>query len=1174
MNNSLFGKMQSVLMSQPDIKDICDTLKRGYYPLAVSGLSSIHKAQLALIISTLSEESAPLLIITDDEAGAKRICDDINEMYAVSRNENEIAAYIYPAKDITLARVESVSKEYEYQRLCVLARLIDGSCKIVCASAEAVMQRTIPPDVLADRTIKLSRDTSVQLPDLISRLIAAGYTRCDKVESPSQFSVRGSIADIFPVQEKMPVRMELWDDEIDSFAYFDPETQRRTEQIDELIIPPAGEVLFNSADALVQKINALSAGVRGKRTELVRSNLAKDADNASNGVSLANIDKYLPLAYDKPALIFDYLKPDSPVLFCEFHSCCEKAKAIQSQFNEDVKILLEEGELCRGLDGYIAEFESISETAVKFPCVLMDTFLRTNDIRCKKLWTMTAYQTAPWGGEIRQLSEDLRSFIDRNYSVIVLAGSEKTLPIIAEDLRNDGIPCDIMTEETTLTKGRVLITTGCLSSGYDYPDIKTALITQAKAMSSKRKLKKKKKGEEIKSLADIAPGDLVVHALHGIGRFEGIRKLELEGITKDYITIKYAGTDVLYVPVTQMDLISRYIGPRDDTGVKLNKLSSNEWQKTRSRVKKAVKDMADELIALYAKRSKTKGFAFSEDNDWQNDFEARFDYTETDDQLRCIEEIKQDMMKPTPMDRLLCGDVGFGKTEVAFRAAFKCMLDGKQCAVLVPTTVLAWQHYQSALKRFEHFPFKIELLSRFRTKKQQEEILKQVALGTVDMVIGTHRLVQKDVKFKDLGLAIIDEEQRFGVAHKERFKEAFTGVDVLTLSATPIPRTLNMAMSGIRDMSVIEEPPVDRYPVQTYVIEHNMGVIIQAINKELRRGGQVYYIHNRVETIDLCAAKIAELIPDARIAVAHGQLSEERLSDIWTELVDHEIDILVCTTIIETGVDVPNVNTLIIEDADNLGLSQLYQLRGRVGRSNRRAFAYFTFRRGKVLTEIASKRLDAIREFTQFGSGFRVAMRDLEIRGAGSILGGRQHGHMEAVGYDMYLQLLNEAIAEETGQTPPRTPEECLIDLQIEAHIPDDYIESLAGRLDAYRKIAAVSTKEESIDLLDEFIDRYGDPPKAIQGLVTVALTRNMAGKAGITEITQRSNTLLIYVKTAGMEQVQALVKAFGGRVSVNGSADKPYIAIKLTKTDRPVEIMQTAVETFYEAGEQAKKTK
>lgn len=1147
-------------MGSSDLTDICNTLKRGYYPLAVSGLSSVHKSQLAMLVRASVCPDAPVLIISDDEAGAKRICDDINEMLG------ETAAYVYPAKDITLARVESVSREYEYQRLCVLSRIADNSCKFVCASAEAVMQRTVPPDVLKNRTVRLSKDKPVELTALTASLTAAGYTRCDKVESPSQFSVRGSIADIFPVQEKLPVRMELWDDEIDTFSCFDPETQRRTEPVEELTIPPACEVLFGSPQELAERISRLSASVRGKRTELIRQNLAKDSDAVLNGISLANSDKYLPLAYEKPALIFDHLPKESVVLFSEYHACCEKAKAVVSQFNEDVKLLLEEGELCRGLDGYIEEFGKISGEAVERPCILMDTFLRTNDIRCKKLWTLTVYQTAPWGGEIRQLIEDLRSFINRNYSVTVLAGSEKTLPIIAEDLRSEGIPCDIMTKDTALSKGRVLITSGCLSSGYDYPELKTALITQAKAMSSKRRLRKKKKGEEIKSLADISPGDLVVHALHGIGRFEGIRKLELEGITKDYITIKYAGTDVLYVPVTQMDLISRYIGPRDDTGVRLNKLSSNEWQKTRSRVKKAVKDMADELIALYAKRSQTKGFAFSADNDWQSDFEARFDYTETDDQLRCTEEIKQDMMKPVPMDRLLCGDVGFGKTEVAFRAAFKCMLDGKQCAVLVPTTVLAWQHFQSALKRFEHFPFKIELLSRFRTKKQQEEILRQLAAGTVDMIIGTHRIVQKDVKFKDLGLAVIDEEQRFGVAHKEKFKEMFAGIDVLTLSATPIPRTLNMAMSGIRDMSVIEEPPVDRYPVQTYVIEYNMGVIVQAITKELRRGGQVYYIHNRVETIDLCAAKLAELIPDARIAVAHGQIPEEKLSDIWTGLVEHETDILVCTTIIETGVDVPNVNTLIIEDADHLGLSQLYQLRGRVGRSNRRAFAYFTFRRGKVLTEIAAKRLDAIREFTQFGSGFRVAMRDLEIRGAGSILGGRQHGHMEAVGYDMYLRLLNEAIAEETGQAPPRAPEECLIDLQIEAHIPDNYIESLSGRLDAYRKIAAVSTKEESADLIDELIDRYGDPPKAIMGLITVALTRNMAGRAGITEITQQKNALLIYVKTASIEQIQALVGRFGGRISVNGSDEKPFIAVKLTSNDKPVEIMREAVEIFFEA--------
>ncbi len=1158
MTETLFDKMLPVIGKQGDIANICDTLKRGFTPIAASGLSRIHQAQLALAVRRYmyGDKPVPMLIITEDESGASRLCADINEMLPDS-------AYVYPAKELTLARVESVSREYEQRRLKVLSLIAQGKAPIICAGTEAVMQKTIPPHALRANTVKITSSDSIDISDLVSRLSAAGYVRCDMVDAPSQFSVRGSIIDIFPVQEAFPVRIELWGDEIDTMSRFDTESQRRTEPVTELIIPPASEILFKDNDTLSEKIKALMKGLRGKKAELIRENLSRDADDAANGLSLSDIDKYLPIAYEKPALIFDHLEKNSAVLFSEHHSCSEKGKAVTAQHNEDIKVLLEQGELCRGLEGYYTDFSDVTARAEGFPCLLMDAFLRSSEVRTKKLLNITAYQTSPWGGEIRQLIEDLKSFTQRDYSVIVLAGSEKTLPIIARDLREEGISCDVMTDSSVLTRGRVLITTGSLSSGYDYPDIKTALITQAKAMTAKRKPPKRKKGEEIRSLEDITPGDLVVHSMHGIGRFEGIRKLELEGIVKDYITIKYAGTDVLYVPVTQMDLISRYIGPGNDTGVKLNKLSSNDWQKTRSRVRKAVKDMADELIALYAKRSQTKGFAFSEDNDWQSDFEARFDYTETDDQLRCTEEIKQDMQKPVPMDRLLCGDVGFGKTEVAFRAAFKAMLDGKQCAILVPTTVLAWQHYQSAIKRFEHFPFTIELLSRFRTKKQQEEILKQLKIGSVDMVIGTHRLVQKDVVFKDLGLAIVDEEQRFGVAHKERFKEAFAGVDVLTLSATPIPRTLNMAMSGIRDMSVIEEPPVDRYPVQTYVIEHNMGVIIQAITKELRRGGQVYYIHNRVESIDGCAAKLSELIPDARIAVAHGQLTEERLSDIWTELVEHEIDILVCTTIIETGVDVPNVNTLIIEDADNLGLSQLYQLRGRVGRSNRRAFAYFTFRRGKVLSEVAAKRLDAIREFTRFGSGFRVAMRDLEIRGAGSILGGKQHGHMEAVGYDMYIRLLNEAIAEETGQAPPPSPEDCLIDLQIEAHIPDNYIESLSGRLDAYRKIAAVSSKEEAVDLLDEFIDRYGDPPKAIQGLITVALTRNLASASGIKEITQRSDSLLLFVKTASLDQIQALVTEFKGRVTADGAAQKPFIAIRITKKDDPAQIMQRAVEVF-----------
>jgi len=1155
INMSVFAEAIKNLAA---FKDMVSAVSRNETPVSVTGVSGIHKAQFALGLIS----SAPVLIITDDEAGAKKLCDDINGL-AVSME----TAVVYPAKDFTFTDVDSVSREYEHARLSVLSKLRSKKCSVVCAPAEAVMQKTIPPQILYDRTVILETGAEISIKELAEKLIAAGYSRCDTVEGVSQFSIRGSIVDIFPVQGSSPVRIEFWGDEIDSISYFDTETQRRTDSIDIIEISPALEVLFDSNEIFAEKIDALSRSLRGKHAELAKSRLARDVDKLNTGLTLGSIDKYLPLAYETPATIFDYLdKKESVVAFSEHHNIAERMKSILLQHNEDIKILLEEGDLCKGLSGYLLEQGELFARTDSFRTVYMDTFMRGgNDLRFKKLISVNANQTAPWGGEIRQLIEDLQSLCERDYSVIVMAGSEKTLPIIANDLREDGISCDILTEKNILAGGRVYLMTGCVSAGYDYPEAKTALITQAKAMVSKRKLKKVKKGEEIKSLSDISNGDLVVHALHGIGRFVGIRKLEMEGITKDYITIQYAGTDVLYVPVTQLDLVSKYIGPRDDSGVKLNKLSSMEWQKTRARVKKAVKDMADELIALYAKRSQTKGFAFSEDCDWQTDFEERFSYTETDDQLRCIDEIKQDMMKPVPMDRLLCGDVGFGKTEVALRGAFKCVLDSKQCAILVPTTVLAWQHYQTAIKRFEHFPVKVELLSRFRTKKQQEEILRQLKRGEIDIIIGTHRLVQKDVAFKDLGLVIIDEEQRFGVAHKERFKELFAGVDVLTLSATPIPRTLNMAMSGIRDMSVIEEPPIDRYPVQTYVIEHNMGVIVQAISKELRRGGQVYYIHNRIESIDMCAGKIAQLLPDARIGVAHGQITEEQLSEIWRQLVDHEIDILVCTTLIETGVDVPNVNTLIIEDADNLGLSQLYQLRGRVGRSNRRAFAYFTFRRGKVLSEIATKRLEAIKEFTQFGSGFRIALRDLEIRGAGSILGGRQHGHMEAVGYDMYLQLLSEAIAEEKGETPPHTPEECLVDLQIDAHIPDEYIESLAGRLDAYRKIAAVQTKEDSMDLIDEFIDRYGEPPKAIQGLISVALLRNMAGSLGITEISQRNDIMYFYIKEASMEQIQALVSRLKGRVTVNGS-DKPYISVKIAKDDKPVELMQTVVEIMHEA--------
>ncbi len=647
----------------------------------------------------------------------------------------------------------------------------------------------------------------------------------------------------------------------------------------------------------------------------------------------------------------------------------------------------------------------------------------------------------------------------------------------------------------------------------------------------------------------------MVHYAHGIGQFDGIHRIETSNVVKDYIKIKYKGTDVLYVPVTQLDLVSRYIGAAGEGGPLLHRLGSAEWQKAKTRVRAAVRDMAKELTRLYGERLKVKGHAFMEDNELQADFEARFPYEETEDQLRAINEIKADMQRPVPMDRLLCGDVGFGKTEVALRAAFKCVQEGKQCAILVPTTILAWQHYLTATERFGDLPIQIKMLSRFCTKGQINKTVEGIKRGDVDLVIGTHRMISNDVKFRDLGLVIIDEEQRFGVAQKEKLKTMFNAVDVLTLTATPIPRTLNMAMSGIRDMSSIEEAPMDRQPVQTYVMEQNTAVITEAINKELRRGGQVYYLHNRVESITHCAARLKTALPNANIGIAHGKMGEEELSKIWKDLLDGEIDVLVCTTIIETGVDVPNCNTLIIEDADNMGLAQLHQIRGRVGRGPRRAYAYFCFRRGKALSEIATKRLEAIKEYTEFGSGFKIAMRDLEIRGAGNILGGEQHGHMDAVGYDMYIKLLNEAVSEQKGDAAPQKTE-CTVDLDISANIPEDYIPSLSHRLGIYRRIADIETLEDKTEVVDELIDRFGDPPSEVMGLIDIALLKGAAERNGIYEISGDRKSINFYVKNITPQNAGDLIKKLGqGTLLV--PADPMHFTVKLKAGQNQVALLK-----------------
>lgn len=1126
----------------PQYSRLIENLKSQKSPTLLVGASEIHKAHF--ISSAVAELDKCSIVVTPDEPSARILVEDINAMLGGE------TAFLYPARDFALRQIEVASREYEQMRLGVLSRIQSGECKIVIVSIDALLQHTIPPEYLKERRFTIKSSGSYTTADLSKKLIRSGYEQKTQVEGVAQFCVRGGIIDIFPPNHKNPVRIELWGDEVDTMAYFDIQTQRRTERIEKINITPANEVLFDSNEELIEKLSSFIYKIGKGKNEKTADTYKKDLERLKSGIALNSLDKYLTLAYEKPATLFDYF--DNPIIFIsEFSVIKERSKTYLWQEQEDIKLLLEEFELTKGLINFTEALPYMLHRIQALDCCYLDTFARTNqEVKFADLISINPIQTSGFGGELKLLCEDVTPLLEQEYAVVVLAGTQKAATALAGDLKSMSIPAEYVKDSKELLHGKLLVMAGSLSSGFEYPEIKVNLITTGKPANQKAKSEKFKKGKQLKSLTDLVKGDLIVHISHGIGIFEGINKLEMQGIVKDYIKISYAGSDTLYVPVTQLDLVSKYIGPREDGKVKLNKLHSVEWQKTRQRVKKAVEDMADELILLYAERMQAKGHAFSEDTEWQKDFEQHFPYVETEDQLRCAEEIKADMEKPQPMDRVLCGDVGFGKTEVAMRGCFKAVMDSKQVAVLCPTTILAWQHFQSFKQRFEAFPINIEVLSRFRTPKQQKEIIKKMKTGEVDIVIGTHRLVQKDIEFKDLGLAIVDEEQRFGVKHKEHFKEMFTTVDMLTLSATPIPRTLNMAISGIRDMSTIEQAPQDRHPVQSYVLEFDMGIIADAVKKELRRGGQVYYIHNKIDDIDLCASKLQNAVPEARIATAHGRMDEKELSEIWRQLLEKEIDVLICTTIIETGVDVANCNTLVIENADHMGLSQLYQLRGRVGRSNRRAFAYFTFTRGKVLTEISSKRLEAIREFTKFGSGFRIAMRDLEIRGAGNILGASQHGHMESVGYDMYLRLLSEAIAIKKGEAPLPQTYECLIDLRLDAHIPEDYIDDISSRIDIYKKIAAIKSHEDELDVTDELIDRFGDPPAAVISLLDVAFLRNKLASFGFEEISEKPSGLLLYPNKLDMEIVSAIIASLNGRVLCNAS-NRPYITVKPPKGEK-----------------------
>ena len=1130
--------LDSVFSNEKDIKKLLDSIEFGSLPAAVTGLSPIHRT--AAVSAAVSRLSLSAAVICPDEAEANKM---VSDLVAMGKK-----ALLLPAREIVSGGNLATSKEWEHKRLYTLSAIADGAFSVVVGSVEAFSQYTMPPSSMAENTFKIEAGQTLSPERLCERLLFAGYVRAEQTEGAGQFSRRGGIVDIFPTGSDAPVRVEFWGDEIDSIADFDIESQRRAESKETLHITPAREALIENA-LLADKIKAACKGKRNLTDEQKR-NIEADLDAIGSGI-FSDFDKYLPIMYDRPYTTFDYIA-GCTLFVCDSASVKERHKNLLWQQGEDIKQRLEKGTAFPFCSQYSLSKGELLTEFQENGAVFLENFARSSyDIEIKELISPTMTTVSAWRGGLDVLRDEIIG------NTVIMAGSEKAARLLCEELEANEIKASFIETFSTVPKG-VTVTVGGLSSGMRLPQENFTLITHSNLLKSRKALKRNKSGKSINSLDELHGGDYVVHAVHGIGVFLGINKLENNGVIKDYIKIQYAKGDVLYVPVTQLDLVSKYIGSQDSGSLKLNKLGGQEWQKTRTRVRAAVRDMAKQLTALYAKRLAVKGHAFSEDTDIQSDFERRFEFEETDDQLRCINEIKADMERPVPMDRLLCGDVGFGKTEVALRAAFKCVSEGKQCALMAPTTILAWQHFTTVKKRFGDFPLETRLLSRFVSKSEQNKTVKELARGSVDMVVGTHRLISKDIAFRDLGLIIIDEEHRFGVAQKEKLKELYPNVDVLSLSATPIPRTLNMAMSGLRDMSSIDEAPEDRQPVQTYVLEQDRGILLDAINRELRRGGQVYYLHNRVGSIEACAARLKADLPDANIGIAHGQMDEETLSNVWKQLLDHEIDILVCTTIIETGVDVSNANTLIIENADMMGLSQLHQLRGRVGRSPRRAYAYFCFKRGKGLTEIAEKRLDAIREYTEFGSGFKIAMRDLEIRGAGSLLGGEQHGHLESVGYDMYVKLLQQAISEEKGE---KVEEEnnCVVDINISAHIPENYITSLPQRLGIYRRIADIKNDDDASDVIDELCDRFGEPPAVVMGLIDVALVRNRALTVGITEIGQAGESILLYTDNINAEHSGKLLSHFKNRFMI-GAGKKAYYSVKIAKgqssADTLLEIM------------------
>ncbi|MBB6284458.1 transcription-repair coupling factor [Geobacillus subterraneus] len=1105
------------LAENQDVRTIIEGIHARLKEQLVAGLSGSARS---VFISTLYKETGrPMLVVAHNLFQAQKIHDDLVSLLGPDD------VFLYSVNEVIAAEMAIASPELKAQRLEIMNHWAQGGKGVVVCPA-AGLRRLLPPLSLWKRylfTFSVGQELDLERDKQL--FVEMGYKRVATVSAPGEFSIRGGIVDIYPLTAELPYRMELFDTEIESIRTFTPDDQRSHEQVERVMIGPADEIILDE-EARRRGIGRIEAGLAASLEKMkddaakqrVYEHIHAELEQLREGQEIEQQYKYMSLFYEKAASLLDYMPEDGVLLMDEMSRLQETAERLDREEAEWYTSLLDSGKMIHD----VPISHSFSELLQKhrFQRVYLSLFLRhAPHTHPQNVVNITCKQMQNFHGQMALLQSEMERWKKANYAVVFLAPDAervKKLQSLLEDYEIDALP---LPREAVLLHGKCQLLQGDLNTGFELPLQKLAVITEEELFKkrAKRPVRRQKlsNAERIKSYAELQVGDYVVHVNHGIGKYLGIETLEINGVHKDYIHIQYQGGDTLYVPVDQMDQVQKYVGS-EGKEPKIYKLGGTEWKKVKKKVESSVQDIAEDLIKLYAEREASKGYAFSPDTEMQREFEAAFPYQETEDQLRSIEEIKRDMESEKPMDRLLCGDVGYGKTEVALRAAFKAIMDGKQVAFLVPTTILAQQHYETVRERFQGFPINVGLLNRFRTKKQQAETIKGLKDGTIDMVIGTHRLLSKDVKFKDLGLLIIDEEQRFGVAHKEKIKQLKANIDVLTLTATPIPRTLHMSMIGVRDLSIIETPPENRFPVQTYVMEYTPELVKEAIERELARDGQVFFLYNHIEDIDLKAEEIAQLVPEARVTFAHGRMSEAELESTILAFLEGQYDVLVTTTIIETGVDIPNVNTLIVYDADRMGLSQLYQLRGRVGRSNRVAYAYFTYRKDKVLNETAEKRLQAIKEFTELGSGFKIAMRDLSIRGAGNILGAEQHGFIDSVGFDLYSQMLKEAIEKRRGLKREDERPDVVIDVEVDAYIPDVYISDGLQKIEMYKRFKAVETPDDVEALREEMADRFGDYPDEVAYLFQIAEIKALAKQLGVESIKQHKHQIdLLFTEQA-----------------------------------------------------------